>query len=104
MTDRPAPAPWEPGMPETAWAAHHEWDPEGTHWSGSGSRDRGTDEQGLRHRTDWMALLGGVLFIGIGIRFIAGPPPDALTMLAILLVGLAFAGLVALFVTATRRR
>lgn len=56
------------------------------------------------HRTDWLALLGGLLFIGIGIRFIAGPPPDPLTMLAVLLVGLAFVGLVAGAVGATRRR
>jgi hypothetical protein len=101
MTDPAARDPWAP-EPGTAWAAHHEWGPEGAY--GGGGRDRGPGDQGLRHRTDWMALLGGVLFIGIGIRFIAGPPPDALTMLAVLLVGLAFAGLVALIVTATRRR
>ncbi|MEV5413998.1 hypothetical protein AB0K60_34845 [Thermopolyspora sp. NPDC052614] len=60
--------------------------------------------RGLRHSTDWFALLGGLLFIGIGIHFIAGPRPDPLPMLAVLLVGLAVSGLVALTAKAARRR
>ncbi len=62
------------------------------------------ERRGLRHSTDWFALLGGLLFVGIGVRFIAGPHPDPLVMLAVLLVGLAVSGLVALTAKATRRR
>ncbi len=65
--------------------------------------DDGQRKRRLWHSTDWFALLGGLLFVGIGIRFIAGPSPDPLVMLAVLLVGLAVAGLVALTAKATRR-
>jgi len=74
------------------WAVHHEWAPD----------DPDGERRSLRHRTDWLSLLGGLLFIGMGIRFIAGPPIDPVTMLAVLLTGLAFAGLVAVIVTAAR--
>lgn len=92
MADHRSPerAPWQ------GWATHHEWGPERTP-----APER---EPRLRHATDWFALLGGLLFVGIGVRFIIGPRPDPLTMLAVLLVGLAVAGLVALTVKATRRR
>lgn len=92
-----------PGEPaRTGWTAHHEWGAEGTSWSDPDERRR--EGRGLRHRTDWLALLGGLLFIGIGVRFIAGPSPDPLTMLVVLLAGLAAAGLVALVVGAARGR
>lgn len=81
------------------WAAFHEWGPE---WASPGE-PRG-ERRRLRHRTDWLSLLGGLLFIGMGVRFIAGPPADPVTMLAVLLTGLAFAGLVAVIVTAARGR
>lgn len=74
------------------WAVHHEWAPD----------DPDGERRSLRHRTDWLSLLGGLLFIGMGIRFIAGPPIDPVTMLAVLLTGLAFAGLVAVIVTTAR--
>lgn len=66
--------------------------------------ERAPEKPRQRHRTDWFALLGGLLFVGIGIRFIAGPRPEPLIMLGVLLVGLAVAGLVALTVKAVRRR
>ncbi|MBO3747073.1 hypothetical protein J5X84_13430 [Streptosporangiaceae bacterium NEAU-GS5] len=56
------------------------------------------------HPTDWLSLLCGLLFIGIGIRYVTAPTPDALVMLPILLVGLGFAGLVAVIAKAARRR
>jgi hypothetical protein len=56
------------------------------------------------HPTDWLSLLCGLLFLGIGIRYVSGPLPDPLIMLPILLVGLGFAGLVAVIARAARRR
>jgi hypothetical protein len=56
------------------------------------------------HRTDWLALLSGLLFIGIGIRFLTGSAVDPLVMMPILLVGLGFAGFVAIIAKAVRRR
>ena len=56
------------------------------------------------HRTDWLSLLCGLLFLGIGIRYVAGPLPDSMIMLPILIVGLGFAGLVAVIAKAARRR
>ena len=57
-----------------------------------------------RHRTDWMALLSGLLFIGSGIVFISLPSVEPLVMLPLLLGGLGMAGLVAIFARAIRRR
>ena len=55
------------------------------------------------HRTDWMALLSGLLFIGIGIVFVNDPSIEPLTMFPILVSGLGLAGLVAILVRAARR-
>ncbi|WP_326820005.1 hypothetical protein OHA77_14920 [Streptosporangium sp. NBC_01639] len=54
------------------------------------------------HRTDWMALLSGMLFVGVGIVFIVVPAVESLVMISILLGGLGFAGLVAIFARAVR--
>jgi hypothetical protein len=61
-------------------------------------------ESRLRHGTDWLALLSGLLFIGIGIRFLGGPAPDPLVILPILLVGLGLAGFLAIIAKAVRKR
>ena len=58
----------------------------------------------LRHGTDWLALFSGLLFIGIGIRFLGPHRPDPLVIMPILLVGLGFAGFVAIIAKAVRRR
>ncbi|WP_067174986.1 hypothetical protein [Microtetraspora niveoalba] len=58
----------------------------------------------LTHPTDWLALLGGLLFIGIGVRYMIGPTPDALMMLLVLIVGLGFSAFVAIIASAVRRR
>ncbi len=58
----------------------------------------------LRHGTDWLALLSGLLFIGIGIRYLDPDRPDPLVIVPILLVGLGFAGFVAIIAKAVRRR
>ncbi|RJL23626.1 hypothetical protein [Bailinhaonella thermotolerans] len=56
------------------------------------------------HPTDWFALLCGVMFIGIGWRYAAGPEPDPLVILPVLLVGLGFAGLLAIIAKLVRKR
>ncbi|WP_329090163.1 MULTISPECIES: hypothetical protein [unclassified Streptosporangium] len=55
------------------------------------------------HRTDWMALLSGVVFIAAGIVFISDPSIPPLVMIIILVGGLGFAGLVAILVKTVRR-
>jgi uncharacterized membrane protein HdeD (DUF308 family) len=59
--------------------------------------------RGRLHRTDWMAMLSGLLFIAVGIVFINRPTIESLVMLPIILSGLGFAGLVAILVRAIRR-
>ncbi|GAA2891752.1 hypothetical protein GCM10010517_56140 [Streptosporangium fragile] len=60
-------------------------------------------ERRLLHRTDWMALLSGVLFIGVGIVFVNAPSIEPLAMLPVVVSGLGLAGLVAILVKAVRR-
>ncbi|GAA3129053.1 MULTISPECIES: hypothetical protein [Nonomuraea] len=48
------------------------------------------------HRTDWMALLSGVLFIVLGILTVTRAITDPLVLIGVLVLGLAFAGLVAI--------
>ncbi|WP_436761123.1 hypothetical protein [Streptosporangium sp. V21-05] len=60
-------------------------------------------ERRLVHRTDWMALLSGVVFIAAGIVFISEPSVQPLVMLIILVGGLGFAGLVAILARVIRR-
>ncbi|MFF0574023.1 hypothetical protein ACFY19_25785 [Streptosporangium saharense] len=55
------------------------------------------------HRTDWMALLTGLLFIVTGILFIAIPDLEPLVMLPVILGGLGLAGLAAILARAVRR-
>ncbi|MEV0591970.1 hypothetical protein [Nonomuraea cavernae] len=48
------------------------------------------------HRTDWMALLSGVLFVVLGILIMTRAITDPLVLVSLLVVGLGFAGLVAI--------
>ncbi|MDP9846660.1 hypothetical protein [Streptosporangium lutulentum] len=59
--------------------------------------------RGRLHRTDWMALLSGILFIGVGIVFINRPDIESLIMIPIVLGGLGLAGLVAILARVIRR-
>jgi uncharacterized membrane protein HdeD (DUF308 family) len=59
--------------------------------------------RGRLHRTDWMAMLSGMLFIAVGIVFVSRSAVESLVMLPIILCGLGFAGLVAILVRAIRR-
>ncbi|MEV5554172.1 hypothetical protein AB0L44_10970 [Nonomuraea wenchangensis] len=54
------------------------------------------------HRTDWMALLSGVLFLVLGILVVTRALTDALVLMGVLVLGLAFAGLVAIIARAVR--
>ncbi|MEO3808874.1 hypothetical protein ABGB17_07705 [Sphaerisporangium sp. B11E5] len=56
------------------------------------------------HRTDWLSLFSGLLFIGIGIRYLVKPPPDTGVMLLALVSGLGFAGFFAVISRAIRKR
>ncbi|GII75593.1 hypothetical protein Sru01_05750 [Sphaerisporangium rufum] len=58
----------------------------------------------MRHKTDWFALLAGLLFIGIGVRYLLRPQPDTLVMGLLLVFGLGFAGLVGVMARTMRRR
>jgi hypothetical protein len=58
----------------------------------------------VRHKTDWLSLLSGLLFIGIGIRYLIRPEPDTLIMGVILVFGLGFAGFVGIIAKALRKR
>lgn len=55
------------------------------------------------HRTDWMALLSGLLFIGTGIVFITRPGIEPVLMLPVVLAGLGLAGTIAILARAIRR-
>ncbi|ETK33248.1 hypothetical protein GCM10009530_53560 [Microbispora corallina] len=65
--------------------------------------DRTPERPRRVHRTDWMALLCGLLFIGIGVRYLTGPIPDPVIMAPVLVGGLGFAAFVAILAKAIRR-
>ncbi|MFC4111778.1 DUF4175 domain-containing protein [Nonomuraea zeae] len=54
------------------------------------------------HRTDWMALLSGVLFIVLGILIVTRAITDWLVLVGVMVLGLAFAGLVAIIARVVR--
>jgi len=56
------------------------------------------------HRTDWMALLSGLLFIALGIAFVSGDLKDPTVALPVLLGGLGLAGFIAVIARVFRRR
>ncbi|MGN9836618.1 hypothetical protein ACTMTI_00715 [Nonomuraea sp. H19] len=54
------------------------------------------------HKTDWMALLSGMLFVVLGILLVTGAIRDWLVLISVMVLGLAFAGLVAIIAKAVR--
>jgi uncharacterized membrane protein HdeD (DUF308 family) len=56
------------------------------------------------HRTDWMALLSGILFIVLGILILTGSITDVLVLWPVTVVGLGFAGLVAILAKVIRSK
>ncbi|GII66449.1 hypothetical protein Skr01_65340 [Sphaerisporangium krabiense] len=58
----------------------------------------------MRHRTDWLSLLCGLLFVGIGVLYLTGTAPDMAVMALVLVAGLGLAGFVAVLAKAVRKR
>ncbi len=56
------------------------------------------------HRTDWMALLCGLLFVGIGVRWSTDPTPDPAIIGPILVGGLGIAGFAGILAKVIRKR
>ncbi|MFE3447590.1 hypothetical protein ACFXJ8_01535 [Nonomuraea sp. NPDC059194] len=59
--------------------------------------------QRLLHRTDWMALLSGLLFVVVGILLVTGVIDDFVLLLSLLIGGLGLAGVVAIVARSIRR-
>jgi uncharacterized membrane protein HdeD (DUF308 family) len=57
---------------------------------------RDLDKPRSVHRTDWMALLSGALFVVLGILLTTGSIKDPLVLVSLLVIGLGFAGIVAI--------
>lgn len=64
---------------------------------------RELDRPRRAHRTDWMALLSGVLFVVLGILVMTRSITNPMVLLLVLLVGLGFAGTVAIISRVFRR-
>ncbi|MEU6996878.1 hypothetical protein [Nonomuraea sp. NPDC046570] len=65
---------------------------------------RDLDRSGrLTHRTDWMALLSGLLFIVLGILVVTGAMTNWLVMVSVAVGGLAIAGSLAILARVVRR-
>ncbi|MFI0417817.1 hypothetical protein C1I98_28675 [Spongiactinospora gelatinilytica] len=56
------------------------------------------------HRTDWMALLSGLLFLMLGIGFVSGRLTDPFVAVPLLVAGLGLAGFVSVIARVIRRR
>ncbi|MDR8408690.1 hypothetical protein [Nonomuraea sp. 3-1Str] len=56
------------------------------------------------HRTDWMALLSGMLFVALGVLVLTGSLKDPLALVGLVVVGLGFSGLVAVVARVVRGR
>ncbi|GAA2643714.1 MULTISPECIES: hypothetical protein [Nonomuraea] len=67
------------------------------------ARETSPERQRLLHRTDWMALLSGILFVVLGILLVSGVISDALLLWALLVGGLGFAGVIAIVARSVRR-
>ncbi|SEM08240.1 hypothetical protein [Nonomuraea pusilla] len=63
---------------------------------------REVDRPRSLHRTDWMALLSGLLFVVLGILVLTGELNDSVTLGALVVVGLGFAGVVAIIARVVR--
>ncbi|MEU9835520.1 hypothetical protein AB0D67_28635 [Streptosporangium sp. NPDC048047] len=59
--------------------------------------------RGRVHRTDWMALLSGMIFIAAGVVLIGRPSIEPLIMLPAVLGGLGVAGLITILARLIRR-
>ncbi|WP_283138609.1 hypothetical protein [Rhizohabitans arisaemae] len=57
-----------------------------------------------RRRTDWFALLAGLLLIAVGLRYLLGPEPDPFKVLPVFVVCLGFAGFIGILTRYGRKR
>ncbi|MBB6350539.1 hypothetical protein ACWGH8_12350 [Nonomuraea muscovyensis] len=60
------------------------------------------DRRRRTHRTDWMALLSGLLFVVLGILVLTRSITDPLVLSGLVVMGLGFAGLVAVIARVVR--
>ncbi|MBN6057030.1 hypothetical protein JYK22_34215 [Nonomuraea sp. RK-328] len=71
-------------------------------------RERETDDElepvRSTHRTDWMALLSGMLFVALGALVLSGAMKDPLALVGLVVVGLGLSGLVAVIARVARGR
>ncbi|WP_246268109.1 hypothetical protein [Nonomuraea typhae] len=65
---------------------------------------REVDKPRQLHRTDWMALLSGLLFLVLGILLATESITEPVILVSLTVVGLGFAGLVAVVAKVTRRK
>ncbi|MFI6505311.1 hypothetical protein [Nonomuraea typhae] len=65
---------------------------------------REVDKPRRLHRTDWMALLSGLLFLVLGILLATESITEPAILVSLTVVGLGFAGLVAVVAKVTRRK
>ncbi|MEV0617338.1 hypothetical protein AB0I81_28720 [Nonomuraea sp. NPDC050404] len=63
---------------------------------------REVERQKRLHRTDWMALLSGVLFVVLGILVVTRAIREPVVLIGVMVLGLAFAGLVAIVARVVR--
>ncbi|MCA2224378.1 hypothetical protein [Nonomuraea aurantiaca] len=63
---------------------------------------REVDKPRRVHRTDWMALLSGTLFVVLGILLLTRAITDPLVLVSLVIIGLGFAGLVAVIARVIR--
>ncbi|MEU7741563.1 hypothetical protein [Nonomuraea sp. NPDC049158] len=63
---------------------------------------REVDKPRRVHRTDWMALLSGMLFVVLGILILTREITDPLVLVSLVIIGLGFAGLVAVIARVIR--
>ncbi|MEV0350367.1 hypothetical protein AB0H88_31690 [Nonomuraea sp. NPDC050680] len=63
---------------------------------------REVDKPRRVHRTDWMALLSGTLFVVLGILILTRAITDPLVLVSVVIIGLGFAGFVAVIARVIR--
>ncbi|GAA0926601.1 hypothetical protein [Nonomuraea longicatena] len=63
---------------------------------------RDLDKPRQLHKTDWMALLSGLLFLVLGILLLTDSITDPAVLAALVVLGLGFSGLVAVVARITR--
>lgn len=87
------------GVPD--WQGHPDWQGD-QQWQAHPEWHGEVERQRRVHRTDWMALLSGTLFVVLGILLLTRSITEPLVLSGLLVVGLGFAGLVAVVARVVR--